>query len=53
MEVKPFKLPLSTQAQMLVKNLNGFDEIEFTKWWMKNKFMAGTNHIIEYLDTKK
>ena len=46
-------IPLSTQAQMLVEKLKEFDYEKFTKWWLEKKAVAGTMHVIEFLDTEE
>ncbi len=47
-EIKKY-VRISKQSKALADNLKDFDFNKFLKWFLKNKIVIGSGHIIEYL----
>jgi hypothetical protein len=45
-------LPFSEQSQIMIKNLNKFDEKDFAKWFI-SKLSIGSSNILQYLIDKE
>lgn len=46
------KLKISKQTHNILKMIPDLDEKEFMNWWVHNKMVVGSSHLIEYLERK-